>query len=260
MTENYANFYQSKLDGSITDVATTINVLSSSGAPTADFRIRIGSELMLVTDVSANTFTVTRGVEGTVAAAHADTTDVVHVLTAAALGLIIRQADAGASFPVSPNVNDRFYRTDRNVEYFWNGSLWLSSRLFTSPLLLETVPLNASATWGQISIYDSPLWLVAVRYDFYIYNKSVTSANDLSASDKWVLNLKERSGAAITGTTLNVVNGTSWGGSNSGDFVLTSAISVGAQVNSSNWQLQATKTGSPPQIYPGLVVAYRTIG
>lgn len=35
----------------------------------------------------------------------------------------------GTSFPTNPVVDQRFYRTDRSIEYFYDGTRWLSSQL-----------------------------------------------------------------------------------------------------------------------------------
>lgn len=91
MTENFSNNYSTALDGSITDSQTTLDVLSVGGVPSVNFRIKIENELMLVTGVASSTFTVTRGIEGTTAAAHSDGSLVTHVLTAAALKIVERK-------------------------------------------------------------------------------------------------------------------------------------------------------------------------
>jgi hypothetical protein len=71
------------LTSGITNVATTLTVASSAGLPTAaNFALKIESEEVLVTDVSsAPTYTVTRGVGGTTAAAHSSGVSVRHVVT-----------------------------------------------------------------------------------------------------------------------------------------------------------------------------------
>ena len=68
MAENLANFFESQLNGSITNSATSLDVDSATGAPAANFRIVVqdgetdetNRELMLVTAVATNTFTVGR--------------------------------------------------------------------------------------------------------------------------------------------------------------------------------------------------------
>ncbi|MBS3904779.1 MAG: hypothetical protein KGZ39_05590 [Simkania sp.] len=50
---------------------------------TPNFRVLVEQELMLVTDVSSNTLTVIREIEGTTAVAHVDNQKITHILTAA---------------------------------------------------------------------------------------------------------------------------------------------------------------------------------
>jgi hypothetical protein len=68
--------------GGISNVDTTVTVTSATSFPTeGDFRIKIESEIMIVTGVSGSVFTIERGAEGTTAASHADTTAVTHVVS-----------------------------------------------------------------------------------------------------------------------------------------------------------------------------------
>ncbi len=85
MAENFANNYSTALDGAIDNSQTTFDVVSVSGAPAVNFRIKVENEIMLVTGISSLTFTVSRGQEGTSAASHADATLVTHILTAASI-------------------------------------------------------------------------------------------------------------------------------------------------------------------------------
>ena len=65
---------ESTLDGALTDSATTVNVdLNTAGlGAAANSYILIGSEVLLVTAVSTNALTVTRGQHGTAPSAHLD--------------------------------------------------------------------------------------------------------------------------------------------------------------------------------------------
>lgn len=66
-----ANNAVNTLASAITDAQLTLTVGDAKAFPsTGDFRILLGSETMLVTAVAVETFTVTRGIEGTVASAH----------------------------------------------------------------------------------------------------------------------------------------------------------------------------------------------
>jgi len=84
--EQFANNAQSTLAAAIASGDATLTVASAAAFPSApQFRILVDQELMLVTTVNVNQFAVTRGIEGTTAAAHAQNTYVTHILTAAAL-------------------------------------------------------------------------------------------------------------------------------------------------------------------------------
>lgn len=44
---------------------------------------------------------------------------------------------SGAAFPTAPVTGQRFYRTDRNIEYFWDGVRWLSTQLHNMDIAIE---------------------------------------------------------------------------------------------------------------------------
>lgn len=82
MPELFVNDPGTTLNGAINNSTTTIVVASATGYPTSgDFRIKIDSELMLVTAVSGTTWTVTRGIESTSAASHNNGASVTHVVS-----------------------------------------------------------------------------------------------------------------------------------------------------------------------------------
>lgn len=93
MAEQFANDYVTALDGAINDSVTSL-VVDGTPPLAADFRIRIDDELMLVTGVAGSTLTVTRGIEGSTPAAHADNAVVSHVLTADALRIVSGRVNA----------------------------------------------------------------------------------------------------------------------------------------------------------------------
>lgn len=69
MTEHYANHYATRLTDAITAAATSFDVDSVTGIPAVPFRAIIGrkgayaEEIVIVTDVTSNTLTVTRAAE-----------------------------------------------------------------------------------------------------------------------------------------------------------------------------------------------------
>lgn len=103
--EQFTNNGQTTLNGALDASQTNVVVASAATLPTAgNFRIRVESEIMLVTAVSGTTLTVVRGQEGTTGATHADGTLVRHILTAAVMAntlpwdeIITKASDTGRS-------------------------------------------------------------------------------------------------------------------------------------------------------------------
>ncbi|OAI41007.1 hypothetical protein AYO40_00565 [Planctomycetaceae bacterium SCGC AG-212-D15] len=106
--EQFANNAQSTLASAIGNGALSLTVQSAAGFSTqGNFRIQIDNEIMLVTNVSGNVFTVSRGQEGTSAASHNAGACVTQELTAGAMAGLksdlvppgILLAFAGSSVP-----------------------------------------------------------------------------------------------------------------------------------------------------------------
>lgn len=82
---NFSNNYISQLTGNVAIGASSISVGTATGAPAANFMVRVNDEFMLVTSVSGitpATFTVRRAQEGSAEAAHSTGDDVTNVVTA----------------------------------------------------------------------------------------------------------------------------------------------------------------------------------
>ena len=87
-TENFANNAASTLNGAINNSTTSVTVVDGTPFPAGGFRIIIESEIMYCLTRSGNGLTVVRGVENTTAASHADTLDVVHIVTAGSISAL----------------------------------------------------------------------------------------------------------------------------------------------------------------------------
>jgi hypothetical protein len=88
--EMFANNASTTLSAAVSSTsATSLTVASSTLFPSASsstggqFRILVGAEIMVVTNVSGTTWTVTRGAENTVATTHSSGAAVTHIVTAA---------------------------------------------------------------------------------------------------------------------------------------------------------------------------------
>jgi hypothetical protein len=143
--ERFANGGLSSLAAGIDDTEGSLTVKSAVGFPAVgNFRIIIGTEIMLVTAVQGKTFTVTRGAESTTAAAHNADDAVFHVLTAGSLaqrdieqfatGLITARDAAGQA--------GRLYLPTDGLVSQDNGTLW-----DMMPLNKMTPPNSSDFTW-----------------------------------------------------------------------------------------------------------------
>jgi hypothetical protein len=85
--ETFANQAVTTLSAAITSVtATSCTVIDATSFPaTGNFRVKIDSEILIVTARASNTFTITRGAEGTTPATHASGASVIHLLTKGSL-------------------------------------------------------------------------------------------------------------------------------------------------------------------------------
>jgi len=106
MPETFANNAIGNLNAGINSSVNTLTLQSGQGAAfpaTGNFRILVDSELMLVGARSADVFSsITRGIEGTAAAAHSNGAQVTHLITAGALGLF--QQGAAGLVPIQDQV------------------------------------------------------------------------------------------------------------------------------------------------------------
>ena len=114
--------------GTLSSGATSVTVTSAAAfSASGNFRILIESELIQVTAVSSNTFTLVRGVDGTTAASHADGNSVIEVVTALGLPQLIADRNLRGTFSAMPSagVAGRIYRcTDVPFMYYDDGTNW----------------------------------------------------------------------------------------------------------------------------------------
>lgn len=127
-TEKFTNNFSTTLNGAIDDSQTTIVLTDATGLPsTGNVRLLCESEIMLMTARSGNSLTVTRGIEGSSAAAHIDTTAVYGILTKGALDTF--RADllgrgTHAAIPAASQQGDLYFPTDSIVMAQDTGAEW----------------------------------------------------------------------------------------------------------------------------------------
>jgi hypothetical protein len=111
-----------------TPTATSCTMTDATGFPTSgNFRIKIDAEILIVTAVVGNTFTVTRGAEGTTAATHASGANVIHILTKGGLEARVANrfiSDLYANKPAAGVKGRLFLPTDGLFLEYDDGSAW----------------------------------------------------------------------------------------------------------------------------------------
>lgn len=108
--EKLANNAVSTLNGAINNSVTTVTVTSAADFPASgNFHVIVDDEIMLVTAVSGNDFTVTRAQESTSAASHSSGVDIALILTAQSILNLIQQYSK-SPYPVfePTGVDDEF--------------------------------------------------------------------------------------------------------------------------------------------------------
>jgi hypothetical protein len=152
--EQYVNNAASTLAADITSSATSLTVASGDGTKfpsSGNFRLLIGTEILIAGARSGDTISsLTRGAEGTAAAAHSTSDAVTHILTAGALDAVradICQTGADASKAAS-KAGALYLPSDGYVVYRDTGSALAA----WGPLFSLSAPDNSAFT----ADYNSP--------------------------------------------------------------------------------------------------------
>jgi hypothetical protein len=106
---------------------------------------------------------------------------------------------SGTAFPGSPTTNQRFFRTDRGIEYYWNGARWLSTEIYS--IQLATQNANVPYTTNT-SVYGTNPW--SGLYDFYVERCTLAYyPTSTTATNYFVTQFN-----AVDGTTSTAIGGT----------------------------------------------------
>lgn len=158
----------------------------------------------------------------------------------------------GNSFPGSPVSGDLFWRTDLGMEFFYDGTRWLSKQLFT----MDFEEVVNGITTSDTRLEVGPPWLGG--RDVWVTRIEVTShvATTNSGSAYWTWQLMSNNGS----TWANVGNG----------LLSTAALAAnvwvrhGADVNAvysaaQGATLTCLKTGTPGALTCMVTLYYRII-
>lgn len=156
----------------------------------------------------------------------------------------------GTSFPGSPATGDRYYRTDRNIEYFYDGTRWLSVTLYEHHL--GNWSNQAASTTGYTA---SPNHV----YDCWVENlyAMMFSASGLSGSAYWRGDLYFVDGASL-GSVIASVSSVS----NTNNEYVKEAASVGALMGTGpdGCLIDLVKVSTSGNFFGGFLMTYRLVG
>jgi hypothetical protein len=167
--------------------------------------------------------------------------------------------NSGTSFPGSKATGDRYWRTDLALEFYWDGTRWLTTQLFHDPLASSDVVLPVAAgsspsTVGRATIKATSaldLWLIAFETVTAVFTTN-------NGSNYWTTELFKVNAA---NTATSVVSNNS-----SADTVsnwVSKSTAIGASIDLATYkeiETRVTKTGTPGIIYAATAVSYRLIG
>jgi hypothetical protein len=187
---------------------------------------------------------------------------VVARLDAADAAVVALDAEYGVgnAFPGSPTEGDRFWRTDKRMEFYFDGTRWLTVNVYSDPAVdfeASTQPLTATtstvARWvtpNVAALGCSDIWVESIDCSFYI-----TGGTALSASHKWTCTTSSAPSAGpLNGLTFETIDG------GSSDVWRQTTFTVNALLGGDFIvAFGATKTGTPGDLRLLPRVAYRFV-
>lgn len=159
--------------------------------------------------------------------------------------------DEGTAFPGSPVADDLFYRTDRNLIYFYDGTRWLTVNLYESHFGWSQAGLTSDQGVAYFPV-DSTYALYLVEL---ITSSIVIGTNN--GSNFWEMELVR----IDTSNTQTEIGVTSTVADTAGQWVR-HTLSVNAVLDSGArvLYLRGDETGSAGTLSFGAAIRYRYIG
>lgn len=156
-------------------------------------------------------------------------------------------AASGTVFPGSPANGDRFWRSDRNIEYFYDGTRWLSTQIFTADLIptdanLPYTATNAAHLARTVAPYYNTYGIYVERLDYFYV---------LVGTGNWTITIGDATGtlATLAGlTSTSTVLGSS--------TINLARTSTGVQY----FLYTVTENSGTASLYFNGVITYRLVG
>lgn len=106
---------------------------------------------------------------------------------------------SGTSFPGSPSTGDKFYRSDRHIEYYYDGTRWLSTQMQSITISMQ----QSVAPSADFNYYAA----IPFKGLYSIYLERFDVSGWRSAAGEWDFLLQHGTGNPGTYTTIATVDG-----------------------------------------------------
>lgn len=160
----------------------------------------------------------------------------------------------GTSFPLGPYDGQRFYRTDRNIEYFYKAPIekWLSVQEYDSQICApNTSALWTSSTGANVGVRQEDIYLTDINL-----GARVTGTNNGTAYWTYDFNYVD----LVGGTTVVLASYSTQGLSFVSPSITHQVFPVNQVVRTSALGVNATKVSSAGAAYSLIRFNYRLIG
>jgi hypothetical protein len=156
--------------------------------------------------------------------------------------------NSGTGFPTAA-AGDRFWRTDRGLEYYYDGTRWLTTTLFTIPTSM-TSSISVAADNGNIGVFglmpaSHGIWLATMYMTTYV-------ATTNNGSNFWTVTLTQGSNGASLGNFTTA--------SDSANTYTEHTIVVDATTTEKLIYPNPVNTGAPGAIFPAAQLSFRLVG
>jgi hypothetical protein len=170
--------------------------------------------------------------------------------------------NAGTSFPASKATGDRYWRTDLGLEFYWDGTRWVTTHLYREGPNVVIGGSNVGAGYatatGLMNAFwsgwspDYDIWIVALYLTYY-------NVGTNNGSNYWTYQLTKYD-SAFSATSIVTANTSA----DAGGTLYGKKIAVGAAVANATYPILgfdlSVKTLSPGGIRTTVELAYRLIG
>jgi hypothetical protein len=158
--------------------------------------------------------------------------------------------NGGTSFPGSKATGDRFWRSDLSMEFYWDGTRWLSSQLFIMSAMSAPTALPITANTGfwlsSFGQSTNSIYVVDFRGATYVVTTNTGSLF-------WTVRLADIGSTTVGSATFTTAADTP-------DVLTSHIVAVNTVVTTpSLFQIVTTKTSTPGNMYLAMFATYRII-